>query len=203
MAFVSLAGILKRDLTNAIRFGRGAPKYAERIYVDPKRCVRAASLRRDDSGLVEHWLPRIRADIINSTELTKVKCCLDHWGGGVPWSRTGIYEEMERLIAERGVADGCANFEDVVRRYETLDLIFETVRKEGRLRTVAEVGSRAFREFGGILIHLGQGDEIFFGRGGAHRFAMALVLGLDHIPAQLGCVDPSALELAKSLRSPT
>ena len=106
---------------------------------------------------------------------------------------------MEDLIEKHGVADGCRNLTDIVRRYDRLDLIFERAKQEGRLRTMEEVNPGCFREEGGVLIHVGPEGELFFGGLGAHRFAIARILKLP-LPAMIGCVHVSAIPYLTQLR---
>ena len=108
---------------------------------------------------------------------------------------------MER-IAERGELDGCRSLDDVIARYERLDVMFERVTREKRLRTMSEVRPDNFRERGGVYIHIGRHNNPIFGGGGCHRLAMAITLGIDEIPAQVGVVHPDALARWGSFRQP-
>jgi len=91
-----------------------------------------------------------------------------------------------------GRFDGCETLEDVVRRYERLDEVFDQVRREGRLRTAAELGG-SFRERGGVYVHIGRHSQPVFSLRGNHRLAIARILSLSLMPAQLGVVHPEAL----------
>ena len=120
---------------------------------------------------------------------------------GVTWEDTGIYEHMAALIAERGrEVDGCINRDDIIDRYNRLDSIFDQIKMERRLRTRQELDPRNFREVGGIYVHIGPAGELYFGGGGCHRFAIARVLKLPMVPAQIGCVHQSAIPLLPTLR---
>lgn len=106
---------------------------------------------------------------------------------------------MESLIKKHGKYDGCVNIDDIVKRYRSLDTIFEQIRKEGRFRIRKEFNQKNFREKGGVLVHIGPYGEPFFGMGGCHRFAIALILKLK-LPSQIGCVYKDAIPLLKNLR---
>ena len=125
--------------------------------------------------------------------LVKIRACELHWKHGVPWEETGVYEHMMELIAERGSADGCRTFADVVARYDRLDAMFRQVRSEGQLRSRSELQHRGFRAVGEVYVHVGRGPRLLFGNGGCHRLAAARAAGLECIPAQLGVVHPEAL----------
>ncbi len=79
-------------------------------------------------------------------------------------------------------------------RYQALDELFELVASERRLRRQVELNSRSFRELNGVYVHIGRNAEVLFAGGGFHRLAIARVLGLETIPAQLGVVHEEALE---------
>lgn len=193
-----------RDTRNRIVHGPEAPRYAERIWVNPQECAGClVGLGDRYSGRVitGPWPPRggrFRAIVGNE----KVRSCLDHWVKGVPWEETGIFDFLERKIENSRwhVFDDCRNREDIEKRYAKLDRVFEKVRKEGALKINSEVDSWAFREKDGVYFHVGPGGCYFFGSGGCHRFAMSLALGLTRIPAKIGCVHISAIPHLKSLR---
>jgi hypothetical protein len=85
--------------------------------------------------------------------------------------------------------------------YSALDRIFEQVREEGRLRTRMEIDPGSFREDGGIAISIDEAGRLLHSGNGHHRLAIALVLGLSRIPAQLHVIDPAAIPLLLTLRT--
>lgn len=199
---------LWRDLVNCYRYGPTAPRFAELIWIQPFQCQRALPHksviemtglpRRAGSGIVVQ-APWPYEAAFPVTEHPIVRSCVDHWTSGIPWDATPSYRGLLRSIAEKGAADGCRNMQDVRCRYERLDEIYEEVRQEGRLKTQREVDAGKWRESGGVVIHLGPEGEPFFAGGGAHRFAIALILSLP-MPAQIGCVHHSALPYLPKLR---
>jgi hypothetical protein len=122
----------------------------------------------------------------------RIKYCFEHWDNGVPWEHTGAYEVY---AAQTG-----ANIDKVVTRYKKLDRIFETVRSEKRLRSREELNPKNFRETGGVRINIGPSGELIFIDGGHHRLAMALILELPVIPAQVGCISRDSLREFRKLR---
>lgn len=90
--------------------------------------------------------------------------------------------------------------DDIIARYQRVDTLFQQVKEERVLRSRKEVKKNAFREQGGIIIHIGPGGKLFFGQGGHHRFAIAKILNIEYIPAQIGCVHVSAISELKKLR---
>ena len=135
------------------------------------------------------------------TEIPKIKFCYEHWVNNVSWKDTGAYDYMLKSVIKKGEHDGCKNFEDIIKRYEELDLIFDQVKKEGRLRTRKEINPGNFRGSGEVIIHIGPDGEIYFeGEGGGnHRFAIDYILKL-LLPAQVGCIHKSAIQYLSKQR---
>ena len=147
--------------------------------------------------VVDRWPP---ADPVPFEQHVHVGFALARWRDGVPWAETGAYDYMLEQIARRGRQDGCFDAADVRRRYERLDELFETVRRERRLRTRSELDPAARDEDGGILVHIGPQGEPAIGDSGKHRMTIAKLLGLDVVPARIGYVHRDALGLVPRLR---
>ena len=187
-----------RRITNLVRFGQGAPRPNERLWIDPASVEHALDGLPVRSGyVVDHWPP---VEPVPFEDHVHVRFALAHWRDGVPWEQTGAYEYMLEQIRSRGRQDGCRDLSDVKLRYERLDELFETARREGRLRTRTELDSAAREEDGGILIHIGPEGEAAIGDGGKHRLAIAKLLGLAVVPARIGYVHRDALPLLPALR---
>lgn len=136
--------------------------------------------------------------------MTKHAACVAHFRDGIDWEDTGIFEFSAKVIDRDGQLDGCKTPDDVRRRYDGLDQLFEQVRSEGRLRTANELDpeSTPGEERDGIFLHVGPGGTLLSGAGGIHRLAISQVLDLPVAPAQLGCVHPDGLSALDQLRSP-
>lgn len=185
---------LVRDLSSAFAFGRNAPRYAERIWINPLMCgdvVINSGLSRNHSGHVINgdW----DLDVAPVSTLIKIRACEQHWRDGVPWGDSGVYDHMLELIDQHGRADGCRTLSDVVERYRRLDVMYQQMRFEGRLRSRTELKQPGFRAMGEVYVHVGRAGKLLFGGGGCHRFAAARVIGLECIPAQLGVVHRTAI----------
>jgi hypothetical protein len=189
-----------RLFANVLRFGREAPRPHERIWIDPSAVECALDGLPVLSGhVVDRWPP---AEPAPFEDHVHVRLALAHWRDGVPWEETGAYEYMLRQIAVRGRQDGCHDLGDVKRRYERLDALYETVRREGRLRTRPELDPAVHNEDGGIFVHIGPGGEPAIGDGGKHRLLIARLLGVAVVPARLGYIHRDALPLLPGLRRP-
>ena len=199
------------DALNRLRFGPQAPRYAERIWVNPAHCKRyieAADLASHLGSRVRQMSGRVVSEWPSSLELTfdnhpKLTYCWAHWQDGKSWNDSGAIDFLMGRIAvsPTGVTDQCRTHQDVQRRYETLDEIWADIRKRGSLPSRGELVPGNFREVGGILMHIGPGGEPVFSGAGCHRFAMALMLDKP-FPAQLGIVHISALGALSEMRSP-
>lgn len=187
-----------RDWWNRVLYGPDAPLSDECIYVRPRDVIYGYGgnagkrpLRRQESGRVVDgdWdLQRYSLENHLKLESTRMR-----FVDGVPWEQTPLYDGVMRAISEGRAPDGCSTREEILARYAALDRVFEDTQRLGRLLTRAEMPEYFRREHGGILIHLGRDGTFLRASGGMHRFAIAKVLDLPEIPAQLGVVHPQAL----------
>jgi len=186
--------IFYRDFRNRLLYGRVAPLFAERIYVRPRDCeYYCTKWNRDYSAEVRDgdW----DLELSPLEQHPKFAYCQKHWVHGLSWQASGAYDLMKKLIEKReGQVDNCLTFDDIKRRYERLDEIFSIVKRERNLKPQQLHQSGIFRESGGVYIHISRNNQPVFGCGGVHRFAMAKILKLDWIPAQLGVVHKDSLE---------
>jgi hypothetical protein len=187
-----------RLVWNVARFGREAPRPNERLWINPAAVEVALDGLPVRSGyVVDRWPPVEPARLDDHVH---VRFALAHWRDGVPWEETGAYDYMLERIARRGRQDGCFDLDDVKRRYERLDDLFETVMRERRLRTRTELDPRVRNEDGGILVHIGPGGEAAIGDSGKHRMTIAKLAGLDAVPARIGYIHRDAIPLLAGLR---
>lgn len=188
-------GYAWRDLGNVVRYGwQNAPRTFERIWIDPKSVrfyVVDTGFSRADSGRVigGEW-DRVLEPF---DQQYKVKACRQHFLENVSWEETGVYDMMLDRIAERGVFDGCRNRDDVVKRYQDIDRLHESLAREEGVKTQQQLHPKTLREKGGIHIHISRAGEPLFAGGGFHRLAIARLIGLPRIPAQLGVVHEQAV----------
>lgn len=189
--------LAKRDVPNVARYVRDAPLWAQRIWIEPRGVDHAIlGYGNEYSALVSGGDWDHEREPVN--ELPKVAGSYERWGKGKSWEESGVFDYVTGLILEQGEFDGCRSHNDLVRRYERIDELYESVVREGRLRTQRELrGARAFRELGGVRIHIGREGQALFGGAGQHRLAMAQILGIPRIPAQIGMVHSEALRMWK------
>lgn len=186
---------LRRDVSSMLKHGRVAPRFAERIWINPSSVKRAAlspSLRYGQSAHVRDgdW----DTETIEISAWDKLRCLENHWIDGTPWTASGIYELMLHEIERNGSIDGCSSLKELEHRYSALDRIFAQVKHEQALRSTSELGDRTtFRGSGDMLVHIGRGPSLLMGRGGQHRFAIARILDIPLVPAQIGVVHTDSL----------
>lgn len=189
-----------RDRLNRLRYGPDAPQSDELIWIRPRDVTHwyksdpargAPRFRRRHSGMVA------TGDWDRSTKPFGSHIKLDsirrHFEDGVPWHETPLFDWMLDRIGEHGRIDGCHTREDLIARYERLDRIFEETKRTGHLRPHGSV-NQTRREHGGILVHIGRDGTPLRDGGGMHRFAIAYILGLEKIPAQLGVIHLDAVK---------
>lgn len=180
------------DVSRIVRWGLRAPRYAQLTYVDPAECDRLyEGWHRRHSALVADGNWDLEATLFENDP--KMVACRQHFEMGKPWEETGIYEYILGQIEKRGGRyDGCSTIDDVVNRYRRLDVIYDQIRKDGRLRSSGEFGWR-FRETGGVVIHFDRNARPIASGRGAHRLAIARILHLRSLPAMLGVVHRASM----------
>ena len=140
----------------------------------------------------------------------KLNLLLRRFVDGVSWDETGIYPFTLRNLALRqriarsngatGSFDGCRSEADIYARYKRLDEIFETVRREGRLRTAWELDPVPLAQRGAIRVLLTRDGRFLFGRMGYHRLAIAKALRLPNVPVALTLAHGDAVRLGHLAR---
>jgi hypothetical protein len=182
------------DLRNAVRYGIHAPKRYQTIYINPRDVKfvvaepsRYKPMRTSGEVLSGDWdLPG--TPIGENTAFIHKR--IQH---NLPWKETGAYERMMAKIARFGTTDKCSNIDDVVRRYNELDRFISHLENGGRFLSRRETCPKTFREFGGVVIHIGRNGELLGSEKGNHRLVIAQELLLRWIPAQVGVVHSAAV----------
>jgi len=184
-----------RDALNRLRFGANAPRTDEPIFPDPAQITHRATgrpqFRRRHSGLVTSGDWDLSTVPIDPS--AKMTACRRHFLDGLTWEETGILDLGLREIATHGQFDGARTLTQLRARYAGLDRLYDQVQREGRMRLRAELPSYFRREFGGLFVHITRTGDVIQAGGGIHRLAIAQIIGLAEMPAQLGVIHPDAL----------
>lgn len=187
-----------RDVINRLRYGADAPQSDAAIFVVPGQITQAfdadqygRKLRRRMSGTVKggDW-DQCRKNV---GENLKFISCRMRFVDGADWADTPVYQKMLAEIAQGEAPDECRSPQDVADRYAALDQVFKTVKSAGRMLQRSETPEAFRREHGGVLIHVARDGTCLRSGGGAHRFAIAKILDLPEMPAQVGVVHTMAL----------
>ena len=187
----------KQDLRNIRDHGRGAPLFAQPIWVDPFEITTgceptAWECGSKPTGVVCAGDWDMDRQALSSTPI--LEWCYQHWQHGVPWEQTGAYEwQMQRIESNGGKSEGCRTLRDVAARYERLDHLFSIARSRGQIPRSREFDRRRVRDSDGVVVHVSRHCEPLFGFWGCHRFAIARILGIRPLRAQLGMVHPEAV----------
>lgn len=183
-----------RDVHNRVRFGPGAPVCAQRLYTDPNRITHYLNARphRHDTGRVMPGDWDLNVNPLN--QLEKMVICQRHFVEGQSWEEAGAYDLLARMLAKKQSHDGCRTMDDVKRRYEAVDRLYDHLQSGGEFLNREQISGRsAFREDRGIYVHVGRSGELIFGKGGCHRLAIAQILGLPQVPVQVGMIHREAV----------
>jgi hypothetical protein len=186
--------LLANSMTARLRFGAARPMPGELLYIPPKDITHflvggTGNRRRTGYVTVGGWYPNTQP----VEQFPKIAFCIAHFVHNVPWDKTGAYNRMLKKIEEKGVMDGCVTLSDVIKRYERVDQMFHQVKERGMLDPAGAAGSEYHRR-NGVLVHIDSDGRPIFGLGGCHRFAVARILDLKHIPVLLGMVHPDGVK---------
>lgn len=190
-----VSSVIFVDSINKIKYLSDGPKYSELIYINPCDVLSAlpgAHIDRADTGKVldGDW----DLDLISIDDISKYRLCRDKFLYNSSWEDVGYYELMRNQVKFFYGADRLYGFHDIKLRCEKLDVLYYEVKSTGVLKTRKELNKKAYRESGGVYIHIGRNGNLIFGGGGCHRLAIAKALGLKKIPAQLGVVHRKAIK---------
>ncbi|MGR3270725.1 hypothetical protein [Thalassococcus profundi] len=189
-----------RDIYNRLRYGAGAPLSDETVWLPLAEITRgyrpdpakgAPVLRRRLSGMVLGGDWHLSSAPLEPSE--KDVSCRMHFIEGRPWEETPIWERHTGEIARGHSPDGCRTIDELRGWYARRDAAFRAIRRAGTLTAAAALPDRVRREHGGILVHIGPNGTYLRSGGGAHRFAIAQLLGLTYIPVQVGVVHRDAV----------
>ncbi|MDO6586092.1 hypothetical protein Q4543_11210 [Salipiger sp. 1_MG-2023] len=185
-----------RDWLNVRRYGPDAPRSDECVYVDPNAMMQRAAgrgprRRRRHSGMIMDgdW----DLSLVPLKDDSKYVSIAMHFNDGVRWEDTPLFERLLKEIEAGHVPDDCATREDLLARYAALDRLYEETRARGRLLAKVELPDYFRREHGGIFVHITRDGTPMRAGGGAHRLAIARLLNLPEVPAQIGVVHPLAI----------
>ena len=187
------------DAGNLLRFGRHCPRKFQLLYCAPKAIRQRVLLYRKRRKPAAPAPPQRalhgrfgRLQVIRAgdwdregfdwTDHTVFRAAGQRIHDGVPWSATGDYRRLLRILAERGEYEGCRTQADIDRRLAGWDAMIDEIRRSGRMRPRSALNPGNFRERGGIEVAIGRDGDILFAGSGYHRLSVAWHLDLPAIP---------------------
>lgn len=194
-----------RDIKNISKYGLSAPRYNERIWVDPRKIEfmidrdevkRVSGYHRSQASAVVIDWDEVQ-DMKPITDEFRIQYCYSHWKEGKTWEELGVIDHMSKSKKY-----GSWPRQKIKARFEMLDQAFKETKSEQRLKTRQEIDTTNFRESGGILVHIAKNGQPVFGGNGFHRLAISKVLELEKIPACIGLVDKNSIQFLDDLRKP-
>ena len=185
-----------RDALNLLRYGIHAPKSAQLIWLNPAAINRMVAINKETNKRM--FMPRRQftgrilggdwdVKTIDFANSSKYIGCYDRYVKNISWEETALVKGHLKKLRLQGRHSKGNTKAEILFRYAQLDDLYATAIRDG-LATRKQIHPEAFREEGGIYVHLSRDGSPIFGGGGFHRLAIAKLLNLDLIPAQLGVV---------------
>ncbi len=179
------------DLNNRIRFGPGAPRYAERVWFNPQACSDyVRGVRKQDTGQVWDGDWDLQRDYLGNN--ATYRSMVMRFEQGASWEETGIYDIYMDANRSRPPSK-FRTLEEVMAIHQRYDRLFEQVQKERVLRTREQLGRGGFRAWDEVFVSFSRDMEPLFSGHGTHRLAAARIAGLETIPGLLGVVHGEAM----------
>lgn len=102
-----------------------------------------------------------------------------HFLEDVSWDQIGSVIKKRKKLNNGYYPSDVRSHEMLDQRLESHDKLFEAIRKDGGLSAAPEHL---------VQLNISETGGFYFGPGGQHRIAMAVVLGFESIPMKLGYV---------------
>lgn len=165
------------------------------VEIDPQRINRCAP--RD----IDRWeyTGEVRdGDWDRSNErledLIKYRSVIDRFENGTPWEKTDIHHEtLERIENGETYWNGCRTVDELKRRVDHIEQLYETIRESG-FKSQSELRGKSVKSIvlsgsfdrskTDVTVAVGRNGEFLFVDGN-HRLAIANVLGIDAIPVRV------------------
>jgi 2-polyprenyl-3-methyl-5-hydroxy-6-metoxy-1,4-benzoquinol methylase len=107
---------------------------------------------------------------------------------GKDWRETVYYQRILDALNKGEILWGCANENDLQQRCKNLDELFQTIKKEGYKTQHSLLRSQHFVDLIAIgdevTVNVGRDGDLLFSNG-AHRLAIAKLLGIKQIPVKI------------------
>lgn len=196
-----------RHFKYGLQYGAARPNPYDLIYVDPTnieylRIPRFSSqlaTKREGTFIVdgdwdqeystrEKYDPGLLRNNHTNSELIRVenfifyRSCAKHFNEGVPWEETDLYQ----FLMEKKRSEDLTSIDHIVD-FDALDALYRDIKGNGYLHQRDLRCSRHSTyppERDEVYINIGRDGELIFEEG-KHRFTIARILGVDHLPCRV------------------
>jgi len=156
------------------------PKLVDLLHIDPNSVNWISDVKFDkyiDMGRVVGgtW----DRDLNGIMESNKIRAVHLHFKHKKSWEETGIYDYMLNKIESRGEFDGCSSIDEVKKRYEKIDALYESIKENGY--DIDKID----HPLDHICVNIGRDGKFIFAGGGTHRLAIAQCLELESVPVRV------------------
>lgn len=156
-----------RDAHNRLRYGAGAPRSDETLWVDPQQVTLqyvtygnkgGPYLGPFHSGCVIGGDWDINTRLITST--LKYKVCVARFVHNKSWEETGIFENLLGRISKSGTFDDCRTEAELRIRYKNIDKMYARLKVSRQMKAKADMKSATRGEYGGIFAHINRHGKL-------------------------------------------
>jgi hypothetical protein len=109
-------------------------------------------------------------------KMEKYCAVYDRFLNGTSWEDTGIITHLQnRIIKEGRPMDGCRNKEELEKRYNQIDRLFDDLKRYG-------YQAEKHSTWDSVSVHIARDGELLFAGSGAHRLFICQIVGIENIP---------------------
>lgn len=172
------------------------------IYVDPLKIKYKCNIRGEDAGLNTLFRPgnwgqeRFSFEDVLSSDPRYISC-RELMEANLPIEHTHEYATMIDRLERRGKVRGLKSPSAILQYLEGIRRMYRQVVREKRLRSQRELGQPAYGNE--INFAIGRDGELLKTDNGNHRLAIARLMRLRKIPAQVSVIHADLLAVLRSL----
>jgi hypothetical protein len=180
-------GLWRSNLRRRARKGQAAPDAGRLLWMSPAEVEFVLDVRGNSEFPSVRPLRNLIGTVLDGdwdtaqwplTSRSIFDSVIERYVEGKRWSRTQFYQEVDLQVAAGIPRLGCRSHEDVERRFQRVDHLYEAIESEG-YRTQHELGGG--RPWDEILVAIDRNGRILF-VDGMHRLAIARALRLERVP---------------------
>lgn len=120
------------------------------------------------------------------------------------WSETIFYQRVLERLGDGHILWGCKNKQDLDQRCQDLKLLFHKIREEGyksQRELLPEHKDYPMRAEDEVTVSIGRYGDMLFSDG-AHRLAIAKLLGIEKIPVKIAVRHPEWVRFREERTQP-